>query len=433
VTLILFLLFSAGPADASPSVDRLARAVVDQATRIPLEAPVAIQVDAPTPALGRAVASLISAELSRRRLSPVVLDANAVTAERLAREKDLRSLLRVSVTAENARLAARGDVLPTWVNFWAGAAPTRSGPAAAIAASVDADVQAMTLAATVAAGSPSAPLKLGLGVLAKLPGVPAAIAVGDLDGDKRPEIAVLMDDELLVLSSEGKPIARYDLRSLAVALRPTREPFGAVSILTGRLTYVSGRRAHGETLTLQGGSLKPVAVSDDVTLDAITVRLVPGLNAFAAEASWFGKPLSLPALLTTTSTRAGLSLFLFANGSGSITRGTPPAAAFTSAPSAAVLADLDGDQSPELVTTSSRFFVDGDDVRVVPVAAAEAIAARSGSLADATPVFSGATPRGRVLAIAAADLDGDGTEEVVLGAWLADGTGELLLARRVAP
>ena len=407
---------------ASPSVDRLAKTVVDQATRIPLEPPVAIQVDAPTPALARAVASLISAELSRRKLSPVVLEANAVTAEKLAREKDLRTLLRVSVTAENARLAARGDVLSTWVNFWAGASATRSGPATAISAIVDADVQAMTLAAAAAPASPSAPLKLALGVLAKLPAVPAAIAVGDLDGDKRAEVAVLMDDELLVLSAEGKPVARYDLRSLPPSTRPTREPFGGISILNARLTYISGRRAHGETLALQGGTLKPVAVADEVALDGLTVRLVPGLNAFAAEAVWFGKPLTLPALLTATSTRGGVTLFLFSNGTGSVTRGTPPGNTFFPASSAAVLADLDGDQTPELVTTSSRFLADADEVRVVPA-----------ERADATPVFSSPTPRGRVLAIAAGDLDGDGTEEVVLGSWLADGTGELLVARKVAP
>ena len=433
--LLILLLLTAAPADPEPALVRLARAVAEQSSRATPEAPVAIHVEAPTPALSRAFASLLAAELAARKLSPVVLEApSPAVAERLARERDLRSLVRVSLAAENTRLVARGDVLPTWVNFWAGSTPTRSGPAAAVAATVDADLQAMTLASVTSSTAPStAPLKLGLGVLARLAAPPAAIAVADLDGDKRGEIVVLTDDELLVLAADGKTIARADLRSLPPAARPTRESFGAISLQPGRIAWLSGRRAHGEALTFAAGALKSAGPIDELALDGVTVKAVPGINAFAAEASWFGKPVTLPAPLTTTNSRGGSSLFLFANGTGAITRGVPPVAVFSGAPSAAVIADLDGDGSFELLATSARSFPDGDEVKVLPIAAVEALAARAGSLSEGTPVWSGTTPRGRVLCAAAGDLDGDGAEEVVLGSWLADGTGELHLARRIAP
>lgn len=434
--LALFLLAGAA-ADPEPAIDRLARAVVEQAGRTAPEAPVAVWVEAPTPVLARAFASVLSAQLGVRKWSAVVLEApNAAAAERSARERDLRTLIRVTLSAENTRLVARGDVLHTWVNFWAGATPTRTGgPAAALAATVDADAAAMTLASAVVPNvtSAAAPLRLTLGLLARLPAPAAAIAIGDLDGDKRPEIVVLTDDELLAFSPDGRSLARYDLRSLPPASRPGREPFGALSIQAGKVVWLSGRRAHGEALAIAGGVAKATGPADEAALDGVTVRLVPGINAFAAEANWFGKPVALPAPLTATNTRAGLTLFLFANGTGAITRGVPPSTVFSQAPSAAVLADLDGDGIIELLSTSARFFPDSDEVRVLPAAAVEAIAARAGSLGEATPVWSGATPRGRILAAAAGDLDGDGAEDVVLGAWLPDGTGELWVAKRSAP
>lgn len=399
------------------------------------EPPVALYVEAPTGALARAFASLLAADLATHKLPAVVLDApTPAAAEGLAREKDLRSLLRVTLSADNSRLVARGDVLSTWVNFWAGSAPTRTAAAAALAATVDADLQAMTLAsATSVPANPAASLQLALRVIARLSLPPAALAVADLNGDRRAEIIALTDDELRVLSADGATLAQYDLRSLPPASRPAREPFGAVTAQAGRISWLSGRRAHGGSVAFAAGALEPLGPTDELPLDGVTVRPVPGLNALAAEVGWFGKPLTLPAPLTTTSTRAGLSLFLFANGSGALSRGVPPTAVFWGASSAAVLTDLDGDGTPELLATSPRFFPDGDEVKVLQVSAVEAVAGHAGQLSEATAVWSGATPRGRVLACAAGDLDADGAEEVVLGVWLSDGTGELYVARRITP
>lgn len=435
--LAALLAVAAAPPAAEPSLVRLARAVAEQTAKASPEAPVAVHVEAPTPAMARAFNTLLSAELAARKLSPVALDApSAAAAERLAREKDLRSLVRVTLTAENTRVVARGDLLPTWVNFWAGAAPTRAaGGAAALASTVDADAAALALAAIVGpATTAAAPLKVVLSPLAKLAAVPAALAIGDLDGDQKPEIGVLTDDELLIFAPDGRPLSRFDLRGLTPSSRPGREPFGALALSAAKVGFVSARRAHGELLGWSAAGFgRSAGQTDEVALDGVGVRLVPGLNAFAAEAQWFGKPVVLPAPLTTTNTRAGVSLFLFANGTGALSRGVPPAATFTQAPSAAVVADLDGDGTPELFASSARFFPDGDEVRVLPVAAVEAAAARGGGLSEVPAAWAGLTPRGRVVASAVGDLDGDGADDVVLGVWLADGTGELHVARKAAP
>src|SRR5262249_38946935 len=161
-----------------------------------------------------------------RRRAPTVLEvATAADAEREARGRDLRTLLRVTVQLEgNAKLTARGDAIHTWVNFWSGANASRSEPSTALIASVDADAPVLALAAAPAPPTPVAgPLKLTLTSLAHLPSPPAALAAGDLDGDGKPEIAVLTDDGLSVLDVEGHVKWRSDLKDMPPAPSPPRE------------------------------------------------------------------------------------------------------------------------------------------------------------------------------------------------------------------
>ena len=413
------------------ALERLARGLASELAAKKPEPPVAVHVEAPSPSLANAVASALAAELSRRGLPAVVLLGSEANAEGAARARDLRTLVRLSVSLEGSALQARGDALGTWVNFWSGQTPTRPAFSAALAQHVDADEEVLAWAR--APNAAPGLLKLSIGVLAHLPARPAALLMADLDGDKKAEVVVLTDDELLALSPEGKTLARYDLRGFAAAKSACREPFGALALSSApvRLTWLSARRAHGETLSYSNGAFHPVAPADAVALEGFTAHLMPGLNVLGADLVFQGKPLEAPAPLHSLSARDGLLALVLEGGALSLSRGAFAAPGLKGAGSASVLADLDGDGTPELVTTSKAFFPEPDEVKVMAARDAEAAQAKGGAVTDVAALWQGPTPRGRALVAAAGDLDGDGSDEVVLGAWLSDDTGELQVVRRV--
>lgn len=414
---------------AETALERLAKAVADQLVAKKPEPPIAVSVEASPAPLANAAASAVAAELSKRGLPAVVLSGPQAVAEKAARDRDLRTLLRLGVTLENNTLSAKGDAFGTWVNFWAGQTATRPAFATALAAQSPADAQALALVngPNVAPG----PMKLAVGVLAHLPARPAAIAVGDLDGDRRAEVVVLTDDDLWAFSAEGKTLARYDLREIPLSKTPCREPFGVVVVSPGRVTWLSAKRAHGEVLAYAGGAFKVVGPADTMTVEGYTGHLLPGVNAIAPELQFQGKPLDAPGPFQSFSGRGGLVELVLDNGSISLSRGALVAPGLKGAGSGSALADLDGDGAVELVTTSKAFFADPDEVRVMSARDAEAAQAKGGAVSDVAALWQGATPRGRAIVAAAGDLDGDGADEVVLGAWLGDESGELQVLRRV--
>ncbi len=436
LTALLLAGLSAAPAPAraeappEPSLERLARSLAEQLAARKPEPPVAVSVEAAPAALASAAASALAAELSRRGLPAVVLSGPQASAEKAARERDLRSLVRLSLNLEGGKLFARGDALGTWVNFWSGQSPTRPAFAAALTAQVEADPQALALAN--APSTAPGPLKLTLGVLAHLPARPAAITLADLDGDKKAEVLALTDDELWAISADGKTLARYDLRDVPLAKAVCREPFGALAVTQApvRVTWISARRAHGETLTFANGAFKSAGSAENVTLEGYTAHLVPGLNVLGNDLVFQGKPLEAPGPFHALSARGGLLALVLEGGTVSLARGAFAAPGLKGAGSASVLADLDGDGAPELVTTSKAFFPEPDEVRVMAARDAEAVQAKGGAVSEVSALWQGATPRGRALIAAAGDLDGDGVDEVVLGAWLGDDTGELQVLRR---
>ena len=432
-------LLAASPAKPAalprPALDELALRVVEQAEGAQPEAPVGVYVEGVPPVLARAFASALSSQLAAKKRGPTVLEVpTAAEAEAVARAHDVRTLLRLSVQLDGQKLVARGDAIHTWVNFWAGASSRRDGGAVALAASVDADAQAIALGAPQpVVAPPTGPLKVGLTSFAKLTGVPAALAFGDVDGDGRPELAVLQEDGVVVLDPEGKPRWRSDLRDLAAAPSPSREPFGALAVASAppRLLVASSRKARAAALVPRAGRLESAPAEVPLYADGVGVRPAVGLNVFERTVVLSGRAVELPAPFTSAASRGSVALVVYADGSGMLLEGTVPATRFTGAGAAAAMADLDGDGTPEVLLSSPRYAVDGDDLKVLSLAQAQALQARAGSAALFTGLWQGTTPRGSAIVALGADLDGDKNEELVIGVWLPDGTGELLVARAI--
>lgn len=393
--------------------------------------PVGVFVDGSSTALPRAFASLVAARLSSLRLAPVVIEApDAAEAEQRARAMGVVTLARLTLVLERGSLTVRGDVLSTRVNFWSAQVPTRTGPAAVVTLSLPADAQTLTLSG-LQTGGPAAPLALRVSSLGRLAQLPAALAVGDLDGDRHAEVAVLFADRLAIYG-ELKLQAQAELTQ-RLAARPTREPFGLVSLAPGRVVAWSMRREHGESWGFSNKELQPAGANDTLSLGALTLKPEPGFNRFAADLSWAGKPLALPVGPQTVSVSGEVVLMVFADGAAAVSRGGVPSSRVLGLGAGSALADLDGDGTPEVVATLSRTSGEADEVKVLALSAFEALQARGGTLAESTPLWQQPL-HGRAVVAAAGDLDGDGLDEVVLGLWAADGSsGELVLLRGSGP
>lgn len=428
----LLSLLAAGAKPAVPTLERMASQASSQVLRHPVESPVGVHVEAPTAALANAFSAALAASLNQGKLPATVLAAaNREDALKQAHARDLRSLLTVSLTLSNAKLTAQGALVSTWVNFWSGNSSTPT-VLMTLSSQDDADLNVLALAA--APPQQHEELKLDTGVLTRLPQVPVAVAAFDIDGDKRAEVAVLMEDALWLLTSDGKPLGTYDLRPLPRSPTPTREPFGVVAFISNpaRVVYLSGKTAQGECLVLAGGQLKPTAVVKQVSLDGFFVSLQPGVNALAGDVS-FGKSSVMPAApLSTSSSRGPLTLFVYGDGTGQVVRGVGSASRFRGLGSGAALLDIDGNGQFELLGSSAEHFPAADELKVFSAAAAEALGAKNASLWDSAPLWRGLAAKGRVLTAAGGDLDGDGAEEALLGMWLEDGTGELHFLKRAA-
>jgi hypothetical protein len=414
------------------ALDELAWRVVEQAEAIRPEPPVGVWVEGVPPPLSRAFASAVAAQLAARKAGPHVIDVvTAADAEAAAQKRDVRTLLRLTVQLEGSRLTAKGDAIHTWLNFWSGSSPARPEPYAALTASVDADAQALALGASLSAAPPSGPLKLTLTTFARLPSVPAALAFGDLDGDGRGELMVLLDEGLAIFDLEGRLKWKSDLHELPPALSPSREPFGALALLPAppHLLLASSRKAKGATVTARGGRLEVAPSEAAVPIDGVAVRPLPGLNVFERQVLLNGRSVELPGPLTAVSSRGGLTLTVYPDGTAMLLDGGVAASHFSGAGAASTLADLDGDGTPEVLLSSTRYAVEADPLSVISLAQAQALQARSASALEASTLWQGVTPHGRAIVALAADLDQDKVDEVVLGLWLPDGTGELLVAR----
>jgi hypothetical protein len=445
-TLLLSTLAAAPPAPAPaapPSVERLAQLVVEDVRALKPEPPVAVHLSSAAPELRRAVGTLLASRLAAVELGPMVLEApTPEAAEAVAREQGARSLVRLTLSVSEGQLRATGDMLGTWVNFWAGRAPTRPpAPAAALVRAVEADAGALALAAISSQAFSSSPLAMTSGprpvrlmgaVLFRLEQVPAALAAGDLDGDGVDEVAVLTERAVSIFASDGRLLARREMDGLPLSPAPPREPFGVVAVIPqpARLAAWSARYAHGEVLVFDRAksTLRPIGPLDTAPLGVSErATFTSGQTTFTPEVRLGeGRILSVPAPFTSASIVPPRMLFVHLDGSASLyLRPTTPPVRIQGLGAGSALGDLDGDGTPELITTAPQLFPSPDVVRVYAITGDDPTAH--------SPLWQSTLPSGRALHLVTAELDGDNRREVLVGLWHPDGTGEVFLMRQGAP
>ena len=437
---------SAEEVERSSALARLAQRVAGQVSQASPEPPLAVYLAGDSTDLGRGFATLLLSELALRKLGPTAVSApSPEAAEAIARQGGARSLLRLSIALNRGDLQAKGDLISIWMNFWSGRANGRSNRAAAVIfAAVEADAQALALASELPA--PAGGMKLEGARFADLPQWTAAIAAGDLDGDGRDEVVAITNDEIFAFSPEGR-------RPLGDSATPCREPFGAISIQSQRIAYFSAARRQGEILALDAarGAFRSLGSLNEAPLAAqgqtqIWGSFVPGRSAFAGDLRLgSGEAWSVRGPLWTLSlfaaSKGPRALIAFADGTASWFGGVgiPRGRQFRSSAAAIALIDIDGDGEPEIVTTSSRYRPEPDELRVLESPANDGLAV--------SPAVDGGTDDGQLqlherwrepirggwaLQVVGAHLVAGKPAQIVVGVWRPDGSGQLQIFRKVS-
>ncbi|HZJ54631.1 MAG TPA: hypothetical protein VFD38_10875, partial [Myxococcaceae bacterium] len=267
-------LLAAAPAPAA--LEALSGQLRAQVVAAHPEPPVAVAVEAPSAALAETTAALVATRLGESGLPAVVIGAGEEAAAR-ARSAGARSLVRLRLEV-GAEVVGAGELRSVWRNFWAGRTTVETGPTRVLSAAAPVDRATQLLASGRGQGSG---LVLDPAPLVRLPVRTAALAIGDLDGDGRPEVAVLAGGEVSVLDGAGALLARHSLLDLPPAAAPAREPFGTLCIGDGRLLVAWARAEGALALRLQGGQLVRGAGTGAPTLgcgeSAEPASFVPGV------------------------------------------------------------------------------------------------------------------------------------------------------------
>jgi hypothetical protein len=394
-------LLAAAPGAPAPAIETLADQLRDALVAARPEAPVAVAVQGPSAALSESVGAVLAARLGEGGLPALVL-AGGPDAPARARGQGARSLLTLQLRVDG-ELAAAGELRSVWRNFWAGRTPVEPAPARLVSATVPADSATMLLAA---AGTAGTPLVLDPAPLARFAFRTAALAAGDLDGDGRPELAVLVGEEVVVLDPAGQPVARHGLGDLPPAAAPVREPFGTLCIANGVLAVASARAEQAVTLQLRGAQLVRLASGGGPTLGCgdEPATFVPGVARLALgrgqerEVVWGGDA------------RTGHRLLLFPDGTA---RWTAPGG------STRVVGQ---------VGAGAALVSWGGEMRVAASSAAAAPTEDRLRLLGPGPQEPSLAVPGRILQVLATG-DLRGAPALVLGVWTAEGGSELRVVR----
>jgi hypothetical protein len=434
ILLLLALAAAQPPAASATALEKASASVVEEVVRqaTPATTVVAVAVASPdTPELARAAqTALVSGLVGRVFKAVLLVKSGGGGAEAEARSAGADLLLRLTVRIDGTEVTLAGDLVPTWVNFWAGQDLLRRAGGSPVAARAAGDVQVLTLAHLPSSRPPDNPphevaTRFALRALARIPERVVALAVGDLDGDGHPEIAALTAQQVLILKPTGQIVARRDLTSLARATRPSREPAGSLAIELesgkARLAAFSFARAKGELLELQGVELKVVGSIDQPALcagpaGALWGVAVAGKNHFAPEVHLTSRSATLPfgPVAIAESPRSGTPAFAAVSPDGVASlfdAELKPTELPGSFGAAVALGDLDCDGATELIATS--WTRSDDRVRVLRADGKGLTLFESEALAV------------NLVAAAAGDLDGDGRDEAILAGWGADNTSTL--------
>jgi hypothetical protein len=411
---LLALLLSSAPAQGA--LEQLAAHVAAQASAAGAEAPLAVSVSAPGhPFLQDAFTTLLLSELSTRGLEPQLLPPGG-EPEALAKERGSRALLRLRLTLDGT-LAASGDVLSTWVNFFSGRRPGRKPlPSGVVFFEVAQDAAVRALAARPEAQT----LRLEPEALARFSVRTAALAAGDLDGDGRAELAVLTEDAVEVRAADGRLLARRALSGLPLAEPPPREPFGTLCTCEGLLYAFSATRAQGEVLALVEGALvvraplmRPVVACGRPPLEA---AFLPGVSRLVPVGKGWPELAVSPAawgLFARTLSMGPSWLLLYEDGTAR-TLGRPGSwRTLLHVGAGAALVEVD--EALAVAASSDAAALAVDRLRLL-------------GAADGVEHGSVEVP-GRILQVAAARLETNGAEALVLGVWRPEGGAELRLVR----
>lgn len=430
---------AAGPAAAAapPALDAVATGLAREVGP-PVEGrrTLILSVEASPPALASSLETAVGAALSAAGYA-VLPARGGGDAEAAARAAGQDWLLRVrgGLVPGRLELAAVGELIPAWASFFLQARPgARAIRPRIVEGRAPADPETLLLARDPAAAA--APLAVR--PLARVPGRVLALAVGDPGAPGRPAIVAVTEAAVLVLGAHGEPIAERSGGD--AALRPVRDPAATVAVGDfggGRIALRRAGAARGEVLALSGSVLEPAGSLDAAPLCAgdagrLFGDFEPGTGVLRDR---------LTALVDDGPARSPRTLY----GAACAPRGGPLAYAVlgadlqvqllgpdlqpVAAPPASsgcgfALADVDGDGTAELVLSSP----DPGAPEAIRV-----IAPRSGRPLPLATV----APPGPILAGAAGDLTGDGIDDAVLAAVVDGGAAtELLLVTsdpRVAP
>ncbi|HEX9399511.1 MAG TPA: VCBS repeat-containing protein [Anaeromyxobacter sp.] len=423
---LLVLAVCAAPARAAspPALDAVAGALAREVGP-PVEGRRALLLDVETraPALAAPLETALDAALSSLGYAVTPLGGGA-QPERSARAAGQDWLLRVRAGLVPGRreVALIGELIPAWASFFLQRRPdARAIPPRIVQARVAADPETLLLAREAApTGAPFATVR----TLARLPGRVLALAIGEPGEPGHAAIVAVTPEAVVVLSPAGERIAeRLDLPGAA---RPVRDPAATVAVGDfggGRIALQRAGAARGEVLALRGASLEPAGALDAAPLCAGEAgRLFGGFEPGTGVLRDVLGPLVDPA----TAPRSPRTLY----GAACAPRGGPLSYAIVGtdlavellgpalrpvAPRAPVstgcgfaLADLDGDGTAELVVSAADP-AGPERLRVLA------------PLAEAPLLLESPTVAGAVLAGAGGDVTGDGVDDAVLAAIVQDG------------